>query len=366
MSRTGKSNRGTPACYAMVHSGLESIAADEITKELGGEVKKAEKGIVVFKIEEIIPELLHLRTVEDVFLLAWGTDTLTYRAEDLKQIKMWTEKQAPWQHLFGLHQSIRPKAKGRPTYRVVTQMNGQHGYRRTDASKAFRQGLAPFIPVTWNAAEDNTFLEVWLTIRGRMATCGVRLSDKTMRHKSYKVEHLPASLRPTMAAAMVRLAGAGPGQVMLDPMCGAGTIICEQIIIGKQQQEGRIETWGGDIEMNTLRACASNIKRVGPAVIAHWDARRLPIATESVDRIISNPPFGKQLSTPEDIGPLYKAAVREYHRVLKPGGKAVFLVMEQDVLREAIKGYGWIPQRQFGVEVLGQDAVISVWQKVGE
>ena len=127
MSRTGKSNRETPACYAMVHSGLESVAADEITKELGGVVKKAEKGIVVFKVEEIIPELLHLRTVEDVFLLAWGTDTLTYRAEDLKQIKMWTEKQAPWQHLFGLHQSIRPKAKGKPTYRVVTQMNGQHG-----------------------------------------------------------------------------------------------------------------------------------------------------------------------------------------------------------------------------------------------
>ena len=72
------------------------------------------------------------------------------------------------------------------------------------------------------------------------------------------------------------------------------------------------------------------------------------------------------MSTPEDIGPLYKAAVREYHRVLKPGGKAVFLVMEQDALREAIKGYGWIPQRQLGVEVLGQDAVISVWQKVGE
>ena len=366
MSRTGKSNRGTPACYAMVHSGLESVAADEITKELGGEVKKAEKGIVVFKIEEIIPELLHLRTVEDVFLLAWGTDSLTYRAEDLKQIKMWTEKQVPWQHLLTLHQSIRPKAKGRPTNRIDTQMGGEHGYRRTDASKAFRQGLAPFIPPSWNAAEDNTFLEVWLTIRGRMATCGVRLTDKSMRHKPYKVEHLPASLRPTMAAAMVRLAGAGPGQVMLDPMCGAGTIIAEQIIIGKQRRAGRIETWGGDIEMNHLRACASNLKKVGPAVIAHWDARRLPIATESVDRIISNPPFGKQMSTPEDIGPLYKAAVREYHRVLKPGGKAVFLVMEQDALREAIKGYGWIPQRQLGVEVLGQDAVISVWQKVGE
>lgn len=366
MSRTGKSNRQTPACYAMVHSGLEAVAADEITRELGGEVKKAEKGIVVFKIESIIPELLHLRTVEDVFLLAWGTDSLTYRAEDLDQIQQWTAKQPSWQQLLSLHQSIRPKAKGKPTFRLVTQMNGQHGYRRTDASKAFRKGVAPYIPPTWSQAEDNTYLEIWLTIRGRMATCGVRLSDKSMRHKDYKVEHLPASLRPTMAAAMVRLAGAGPGQVMLDPMCGAGTIIAEQIISSKQRGEGRIETWGGDLDMNMLRACASNLRGVGPATIAHWDAKRLPIATASVDRIVSNPPFGKQLSTPEEIGPLYKAAVREYHRVLKPGGRAVFLVMEQEPLRDAIKPYQWMAQRQMNVEVLGQDAVISVWQKAGE
>ncbi len=366
MSRTGKSTRETPACYAMVHAGLEPVAADEITRELGGEVKKAEKGLVVFKVPSITPELLELRTVEDVFLLAWGTDSLTYRAEDLKQIKTWTEKQADWTHLFGLHHAIRSKPKGKPTYRLVTQMGGQHGYRRADASKAFKQGVAQFIPPTWEPAEDNTFLEVWLTIRGRMATCGVRLTDKSMRHKPYKVEHMPASLRPTMAAAMVRLAGAGPGQVMLDPMCGTGTIIAEQIIVAKQRKAGRTEAWGGDLEMNMLRACASNLRAVGPAVVAHWDARRLPIATASVDRIVSNPPFGKQMATPEEIGPLYKAAMREYHRVLKPGGKAVFLVMEQDALRDAIKGYQWIPQRQLGVEVLGQDAVISVWQKAGE
>jgi tRNA (guanine6-N2)-methyltransferase len=187
--------------------------------------------------------------------------------------------------------------------------------------------------------------------------CGVRLSDKTMRHRTYKAEHQPASLRPTIAAAMVRLAGAAPGDVVLDPMCGAGTILAEQIELSKVRKAGRVETWGGDRDMNMLRAAASNLHRVGPALLAHWDAARLPLARDCVDRIVCNPPFGKQLSTPEEISPLYRAAVRECHRVLRPGGRAVFLVSDPEALRDAIKPHHWQPSRQLrvGGTVTGSD-----------
>ncbi len=365
MSKARRTERETPACFATVPSGLEAIAADEINRDLGGDVKKAEKGIVVFRVPEVGPELLRLRTVDDVFLLGWGTDSLTYRAEDLKSIRHWTTKEADWQQLLGLHHAIRPKPKGKPSYRLVTQMGGTHGYRRIDAGQAMAQGLGGVFPPSWKPAEENAAVEVWLVIRGRTAVCGVRLSDKTMRHRIYKVEHQPASLRPTIAAAMVRLAGAAPGDVVLDPMCGAGTILAEQIELSKLRKAGRVDAWGGDRDMNMLRAAASNLHRVGPALLAHWDATRLPLGTESVDRIVSNPPFGKQLSSPEEIGPLYRAAVRECQRVLKPGGRAVFLVSEADALREAVKPHRWQPTRQLQVEVLGQPAVIGVWQKPG-
>jgi 23S rRNA G2445 N2-methylase RlmL len=363
MAKQRRTEREVPACYALVHSGLESVAADEITRDLGGQVKKADKGIVVFRVPEVGPHLLKLRTVEDVFLVGWGTDSLTYRADDLKSIRQWTAKQADWQHLLSLHHAIRPKPKGKPSYRLVTQMGGTHGYRRMDAGKALAQGLAGVFPPSWKPAEENAAVEIWLTIRGATAVCGLRLSDKTMRHRAYKVEHLPASLRPTIAAAMVRLAGAAPGDVVLDPMCGAGTILAEQIELSKSRKAGRVDTWGGDRDMNMLRAAASNLHRVGPALVAQWDAARLPLATASVDRVVSNPPFGKQLSSPEEIGPLYRSTIRECHRVLKPGGKAVLLVSEADALRAAIKPHQWTPTRQLPVEVLGQPAVIGVWQK---
>src|SRR5581483_2699277 len=176
---------------------------------------KTERGLLVFRAPDISPDLLRLRTVEDVFLLAWGTDALTYRAADLDKIEKWTAREPDWPRLLQLHHGVHPKPKGKPTYRLVAQMTGEHGYRRIDARKALARGLAGKLPASWKPAEENAAVEVWLTIDAQRAVCGLRLSDATMRHRTYKAEHLPASLRPTVAAAMVRLAGAAPGDTVL-------------------------------------------------------------------------------------------------------------------------------------------------------
>ena len=81
-----------PALYAHVHPGLESIAADEIMRDLQGEIKRTERGLVVFRLRSIDADVLKLRTTEDIYLLAWGTGSLTYKANDLEQIKKWTAK----------------------------------------------------------------------------------------------------------------------------------------------------------------------------------------------------------------------------------------------------------------------------------
>src|SRR5438477_142615 len=83
------------------------------------------------------------------------------------------------------------------------------------------RGLGGKCPAAWRPAEENAAVEFWLTLDGATAVCGVRLSDRTMRHRTYQLEHRPASLRPTVAAAMVRLAEVRPPHVLADPMCGA-------------------------------------------------------------------------------------------------------------------------------------------------
>jgi tRNA (guanine6-N2)-methyltransferase len=351
-----------PSCYAMVQPGLEDIAAAEIAAKLDGEVKRTGKGIVVFRVPEIDEGLFRLRTTDDVFLLAWGTDELSYRAEDLDRIRRWTAN-ADWQRLLRLHHALRPKPKGKPTFRLVTQMVGEHGYRRADAGKALGKGLDGKLPASWRFADENAAVEIWLTIHGATGVCGLRLSDKTMRHRTYKREHLPASLRPTVAAAMVQLLDLKPRQTLLDPMCGAGTILAEQLALGRHEQGAKVRTLGGDLDLAALRIAEVNLRPVGRAHLVRWDATQLPLADACVDAIASNPPFGVQLGEPEEMAPLYRRAVREYDRVLRPGGKAVLLVADHAALREAARNASWKPLRTLQVRVLGQRATMSLWRK---
>ncbi len=354
----------SPALYAHVQPGLEAVAADEITRDLPGEVKRTDRGNVVFRADEISPDLLKLRTTEDIFLLAWGSNSLTYKAADLETITRWTAKKVDWPAYFRLHHAIRPKTKGKPSFHLVCQMVGEHGYRRVDALDAMADGLHGFIPPSWVPAdEENAWLEIWLGINGKTAVCGLRLSDRTMRHRTYKTDHVAASLRPTVAAAMARLAGISPGNVVLDPMCGAGTILAESVAICEQRRMRDVKYLGGDIDANAIFCSGQNLGRVGGVELQKWDSTDLPLDDASIDRLICNPPFGKQLAKPEDIPDLYDAAVSEWDRVLRPGGRAVLLVSEQDALKESIRPHGWRATKAARVRVLGQPATLSVWQK---
>lgn len=352
-----------PACYALVHPGLEDIAADEIRRDLGGDVRKTSRGVVVFRLNKIDESILTLRTTEDVFLLAWGSEELTYRATDLDLIQKWTARSADWQGLLKIHHAIRPRPKGKPSYRLVAQMEGEHGYLRKHTREALAKGLAGHIPDSWPVAEENASVEVWLTIDEATAVCGVRLSDRTMRHRNWKLEHRAASLRPTLAAAMVRTAAIKPGQTIVDPMCGVGTILAETCAYADRFRGQPLHVLGGDNEFAAVRAGSLNLRRLGAPFVAQWDARRLPLGDGEVDHIISNPPFGKQMSSPEEIGPLYRAMTREYHRVLRPGGQAVLLASDARALREAAEKVGWRGPRTITVRILGQGARISVWRK---
>src|SRR6516165_5476889 len=160
---------------------------------------------------------------------------------------------------------------------------------------------------------------------------------------------------------MVRLADLKPNQTVLDPMCGAGTLLAEAYLSTKGKKTSAGASWqtrflGGDIETSHVRAALANLRQFHVTDVRPWDARDLPLDDASVDRILCNPPFGKQLSTPEEIVPLYRESIRAMDRVLRPGGKAVLIVADAPALRGAVEVVGWKQERQAQVRMLGQRA----------
>jgi 23S rRNA G2445 N2-methylase RlmL len=344
--------------------GLEQVAWLEIRKRFPKAAFKEflylkdKNGIVVFDHAGPPGELLGLRTTEDVFVLALAMEGLTRDWGDLRTLA----GQFRDSRLFDLASRVMvARDAARPTYRIVTRKEGQHAYRRKDFEQAILKGLDEQRSTRWKRVEEDADLEVWANLLGSRLLCGLRLSDRTMRHRDYKRDHVPASLRPSVAAALAVLTGPGDDDLFVDPMCGGGTILVERLLAGPSHT-----VIGGDIDLGRARAARRNLAQLAPDVpVCRWDACALPLRAGSVSGVAANLPFGKQIGTREAIERLYPCFIAELDRILKPGGTAVLLSSEYDLLKEVLRTCpGLTLVRGYAVAVLGQWGRIYILRKV--
>ncbi len=354
--------------YLTTLPGLEGVASHELKVKLrvdARQVLRTRNNVIVqFDFSGKVEELLALRSTEDVYVLL-AEVTLTGRRSDLGLLRDAVRSAKDFDVGLSLHRQIpRVQAKKggrRTTYRVVAQSSSEYAYRRVDAQNAVERGIDARYNRRWFRVEDDANLEVWLHMVERRAILGLRLTDRTMRHRTYKLEHLPASLRPTIAFAMVWLSGINENDLFLDPMCGAGTILIERAQAGRYK-----ELLGGDIRQEAVDVAKANIgNKYKPISVRVWDARHLPLADNSVTKVVTNLPFGRQIGSPEELGPLYGGVAKEVARVLAVGGRVVFLTSEWSKLVDAIKRIPSlkIAPEHYTVCVLGVTARIIVCEK---
>ena len=279
---------------ASVIPGLEDIAAEEIkARWKDDQVIEKRRGWLVFRHEGDAAELLRLRTTEDVFAILFRTAALPpYRKGAIPLLAQMAQRSRYWEQAMTTFRQARQRPVRRVTFRVVAQMTGGHGFRRQEVRDAVLSGVQSRWG-GWKQVSDDAHLEVWVPVVGEWALIAIRLSTRKMRHRTYKEAHLPASLRPTLAAAMVMLSRPRPADRFCDPMCGAGTILAERALAGPCQA-----LLGGDVDPEALQAAMSNLpdgaggdrsrshKRpraagsddpAGAEALLLWDARALPL-----------------------------------------------------------------------------------------
>lgn len=357
-----------PTFLAQTQPGFESIAADEIVRRLDGAALRGTRvvgdrnGMALFDYPGRVQDLSALRTVEDLFFVAAILPDLPPTRDGLERLESVALRAKTLAEGLNLLRQARPGwgQRGRLPFRVIARQAGRAAYRRQEAQRAVAHGLLARTDHRWQWQAEGG-LEFWLTLLPGEAILALRLSDERMRHRDYQTEHLPASLRPSVAAALVWLTRPAPDDVFMDPMCGAGTILIERAHAGRYRL-----LLGGDLREEAVEAARRNIgPRYQPIGIQRWDAARLPLGSESITAAAVNLPFGKQMSTTTENRALYPAFLREAARVLCPGARLVALTADTRTLEEALQSVPALRrQAVYPVRVLGQAALVYVLRRV--
>ncbi len=306
---------GVPGFFATTLPGLgillrQEIAANPDLEAVGELGNDGRADVVFFRLRRgARPDFADLRLAEDVFvtLAESGSGALRRVAESLvtrtdleRGLSVWTR--------FVRHLSSSM------SYRVIARVVDEGRFQRTELRAAVTSAVAAHRP-RWRV-EDPADLELWVLEYQRATfVAGLRLSDKRMRqHGSGRETERRGAVRPVVAAAMVRLAGAAPGRV-LDPCCGSGTILAEALSAGW-------EAVGSDLDPEAVAIARDNVPR---AVVDRADVLDLPHEDATFDAVVSNLPFGRQFLV-EDPARWVRQALAEMARVTRPGGHVVVLV----------------------------------------
>lgn len=357
-----------PLLIAQTQPGFEAIAAGEIARRLEGAVVRGTRtvadknGMVLFDHAGDAGDLFALRTVEDLFAVVAELPDVPSTREGLRALEAAAARAAGVEVGLDLMRRVAPGRGGHGglRFRVIARQVGRAAYRRADAQRAVEQGIAARRDHRWRPTEEGG-LEFWLTLLRGEGFLALRLSDERMRHRDYRREHLPASLRPSAAAALVWLTRPAPEDVFLDPMCGAGTILIERACAGRYAL-----LLGGDARTEAVSATLSNVgPRYKPIEVRCWDARHLPLDGGSVSAAAVNLPFGRQVGTPEDNLTLYPAFLREVARVLRPRGRLVALTGDARAFEQAVRYCTGLARRETRrVQILGRHAQVYVVERV--
>ena len=342
--------------YCFTTPGLEEVSAGEIVGRLAGaRVEQKRPGVVFFEYGGDPRLLLELGSTEDIFALIVRGEVGAQKREGLAQAEELVKGASLLDGAVEVYRRLKPKKAKRVTYRVVVQRRGGgQRYVRQDLQKRVARAVSERF-LRWKWVDENGLVEIWVLQDREEFVCGLRLSDRTMRHRTYKRANIKASLRPIVARSMVLLSEPGDDDVFLDPMCGAGTILIERGDYGRYRQ-----LLGGDISERALEAARTNIgPRYKPIEIRQWDATELPLPDGSVTRIACNLPFGKKIGSHQENRVLYGRFVGEAVRVLQDGGIMVLLTSEKRLLEQALAGHGRLEvERVYPIFVLGQKAFI--------
>jgi predicted RNA methylase len=139
----------------------------------------------------------------------------------------------------------------------------------------------------------------------------------------YRNADVPAASHPTIAAALVRLAGVRPDDVVWDPFVGSGMELCERKLAGPY-----IRLIGTDNDPAAIEAARRNLegaKATNVDLYCNDALTFVPRGPRKPTLVITNPPMGRRVLRGENLNSFLDRFLAHASSVLAPGGRIAWI-----------------------------------------
>jgi putative N6-adenine-specific DNA methylase len=187
-----------------------------------------------------------------------------------------------------------------------------------------------------NISVANPDLRLNIHIAEDQCTLSLDSSGESLHRRGYRQESVEAPLNEVLAAGMILLSGWKGDTDFIDPMCGSGTILIEAALIAKNMAPGlfrkeyAFEKWpdfdaelfdeiyndesqerdfqhhiyGYDVDIKAVNTALLNVKAAGltnDITVKQQDFKDFK-QPNNKSIIVTNPPYGERISTPDLLG----------------------------------------------------------------
>ncbi|KAK3233789.1 hypothetical protein CYMTET_55937 [Cymbomonas tetramitiformis] len=380
--------------WATTHLGIEYLVIWELSKkfELAGTPTHTE-GKVFFALKglsfETLRALSRLRSVESLHVVCSGNCKISTSVLDLERMKpsalpgglaAWTralEITRAWRSMIGGGNACT----GLPKFRVTGKRCGEHHFSSLDVARVTADGIVG--ELNWVPNLTDFELEVKAQVHHSDFTTGILLNhglplwsvaleasralsgeEDDEAHSAPQRDLSYTPLKADIAYGLVvtgGVANAPCGSVVVDPMCGCGTV--GEVAAPEFPQCFYLM---GDTSKNVLKKAYRN--RAGlPAHaarridIVRWDVTCLPLRPGAVDIIVTDLPFGKKVGNSMTVETLYPKALASFAKALSPPSmnQAVLLTGARKMLAMSVKRSAFVEMGTNNVSMGGMHVAMS-------
>ena len=362
------------ALLARTLRGVEWAAADEIAAALPDAAPDMRPREVRFRLPELSPRVLDLRTVDDVFLVVGRTPDPGHTKDVVPGLARWAAR-LDWAAAARAVGGVRDLPR-RARFDVVASFGGRRNYNRYDVEDALGAALASVLGTSGGTYQSRrpaadaakgpgtakspgaapllqpVDLSVRLFLDGSEAVAALRVGARPAHRREYKVATGPGTLHPPLAAVLARLAAPGEGDVVLDPFCGDGTIAVEMALAFPAARVS-----ARDLDAERVRNTQENAGRAGVRLdVGRADAGAAgePGPGAGIAVLATNPPWNLAV----DAGGTLARSLRPFWDrvpgILAPGGRVCAVSDNESQTAEVLREAGYAVGLEVQLRVAGR------------